>query len=188
MARLVLGVRESRPDVPNFRGAGRMVDGPLLSLISNLQRKTGYACVSERALRAMMHEDTGLLPGVSTLPKALRRLEELGLVEARWIHRACPMPGGAIAQVGMMRLRVSVNRHERRAIAASARTVDRREGTGGRLRRVPVEALFKALNAAADRVDLASDRERQRIGRERNLAAAAEWVATYGPDRKGPPS
>lgn len=171
-----------------------MVDALLLSLIQSLQRKTGYACVSERALRQMIFEDVekaegrGLLPGVSTVTKALRRLEEgSGEVEARWIHRGCPMPDGRIAQVGMMRLRVPVNRHERMHVRANAKRVNRREGTGARLLSVPTEALFAALNMAADRVDQ-TDRQRIEAGRKRNLVAAAEWIARNGIDGKGPPS
>lgn len=147
--RITLGVRERRTDLPNYRDHGMMVDAGLIKLVRNLQRlHGGYALVSERGLRAMMHEDTlgcscgrcggrGHLSGVDTLRKAMQRLEPLGYIERRQVRRGATRPDGELAQVGSLCLRVPVNRGQQRAIKARAREVDHRQGLGGRIMRAP---------------------------------------------------
>jgi len=76
---------------PNFRDAGRMVDRPLLAVVSSLQRKHGESWASEAGLRRMICQDTGHMPGVGTIPKALARLEQQGIVDQVWLK-----PGGLL--------------------------------------------------------------------------------------------
>jgi len=161
----MLRVRERRRDVPNFRDHGMTVDRPLLKLVANLQRAHGYAWSSEASLRAMIHQDCGHLPGVSTVPKALKRLEGLGYVESRWIYRSSMLPDGSLAQVGCLRLRVAVNRGERRAIASRASKADRRANASGRVQRsVPLDlkAAVREIERGASNGSTPSSAERER--------------------------
>jgi hypothetical protein len=170
-------VREPRRDVPNFRDHGLMVDRPLLRLVANLQRAHGYAWASEASLRAMVHQDSGHLPGVSTIPKALRRLERLGYVESRWIYRASLLPDGSTAEVGCLRLRVAVNRGERRGIAARAAKVDRRTNVSLRVQRtVPgdFKAALEAIGRAPGGVPPVSEQRERDY--EASLARSRDWA------------
>jgi hypothetical protein len=65
---------------PNFRDHGRMVDRALLHVAGNLQRKYGRSWASEAGLRRMICQDTGHMPGVTTIAKALVRLARYGVV------------------------------------------------------------------------------------------------------------
>lgn len=177
--RIQLGTRQARSDVANFRDHGRMVDRPLLRLLSRLQKMPGgYALVSECSLRAMIHQDTGHLPGVGTIPKALRRMEErLGCVESRWIHKGSTRPDGIMAMVGCLRVRAVFDRNERRLVKRKARTVDRRVDAG----QGDVEtfrALRRAVSAsvASSPPEELSDEEREREYRAK-VARSLAWLA-----------
>lgn len=111
--------------MPNFRDHGLMVDRPLLRLVGSLAKRDGYATVSEASLRAMIHQDTGHLPGVRTVPKALKRIEADGRLEATWIHRGEVGHNDKRAEVGYLQIRL-VFRYERRAVASRAPKRDRR--------------------------------------------------------------
>jgi len=193
--RIKLGVRQVRRDLPNFRDHGMTVDRHLLRLIKSLQRQHGYGFASEGGLRAMIHEDTGHLPGVGTICKALVRLERLGYVETRWIHRHSIKPDGGLAEVGMRRLRLAINRGERRAIAARARKVDRREGVDGRYTRavpgdwkaVQREIARGASQSTAPREQRAAaeahEQKREALAlRNANRTAWEEWCALNADD------
>ena len=67
------GTREvfPRTEAPNFRDAGMMVDAPLLNVVASLQKRYGEAFASEAGLRQMIAQDTGHMPGVDTIPRAL---------------------------------------------------------------------------------------------------------------------
>ena len=189
-SRIQLGTRQARSDVANFRDHGRMVDRPLLRLLSRLQKMPGgHALVSEASLRAMIHQDTGHLPGVGTIPQALRRMEERhGLVETRWIHKNSIRPDGRPAEVGCLRIRVGEDRADRCVIRKRARTVNRRENAGlVRPEHDGWQAVQAALRvpppapASVEARELAADKARPDWN-----ARAAEWVALYGNDGKGP--
>ena len=175
----MLRVRERRRDVPNFRDHGMTVDRPLLKLVANLQRAHGYAWASEASVRAMIHQDCGHLPGVSTIPKALKRLERLGYVESRWIYRSSMLPDGSLAQVGCLRLRVAVNRGEKRAIASRASKIDRRENASGRVQRaVPLDlksAVREIERGAPDAASSGTSTQRQREY-DAKRAQSLEWA------------
>ena len=189
--RLALGVRERRTDVPNFRDHGLIVDRALLKLLRSLQRDHSYGWASERRLRIMVHEDTGHLPGVGTLPAAMRRLELLGYVQVRWIHSGGLKPDGSLASRGTLRTRVAVNRDERRTIAREARRVNRRLNVSARVTYAdPVSALVETLAPAGQRYDDRWTRpseaaeEQARFDRQkaRNVAAWEAWMREHPDD------
>ena len=158
-----------------------MVDRPLLRLVGNLAKRDGYAIASEASLRAMIHEDTGHMPGVRTIPKALRRIEDDGRLEATWVHRGEIGHDGKQAQVGYLRIRL-VFRYERRAVAARAPKRDRRS------RLVPPPPDF-ARKLAELLQGAATHRGTRLDGRElatQQSATAADFLRRYAPRR--PPS
>jgi len=199
LARITLDIREKRSDLPNFRDHGMMVDAGLLKLVRNLQKlQGGYALVSERSLRAMMHEDTldcscggcdgkGHLPGVDTLRKAMQRLEPLGYIERRQVRRGSTRPDGELAQVGSLCLRVPVNRGQQRAIASRARNVDHRQGFGERVMRAPpldLRNVAKDMNRGAPDAP-PSNAEAQRRARELELRLQEFEATLSDADRYG---
>lgn len=183
------GVRKRVPGLPNFRDHGMTVTRPLLRIIGNLQRAHGYAWCSEDSLREMIYEDTGHMPGVGTVAAAIVRLEVEGYVENRWIYRGSQTPDGGTAEVGCRRLRLALDRGERRAIKARGRIVDRRADVSSRTVRT-VPATFAAMRrevmrGAADLPPSSAERERAfQDSKRRQLEAAAAWAARYGDDGK----
>ena len=184
-------MREKRSDLPNFRDHGKMVDRPLLRLVRNLQKmQGGYALVSDRSLRAMIHEDTGHLPGVDTLRKAMQRLEPLGYIERRQVRRGCTRPDGQLAEVGSMCLRVPLNAGQKRAIASAASKVDHRKGVGERVTRVPFDpavvarALSSARSLEAPRAAADPEAQRELARRMREFEATLTPEERYGPGGK----
>ncbi len=89
-----------RREWPNFRDSGRMVDRPLLRLATNLQGGQGRGWASEGGLRKMICEDTGHMPGTTTVAKALKRLGAQGLVVHVWITRGQILPNGEVCKYG----------------------------------------------------------------------------------------
>lgn len=180
-----------------------MVDAGLIKLVRNLQKmQGGYALVSERSLRAMMHEDTlgcscgrcggrGHLSGVDTLRKAMQRLELLGYIERRQVRRGSTRPDGELAHVGSLCLRVPVNRGQKRAIAARAPKVDHRQGIGERVMRTPPLDTLNLGNVAKDMTRGAPDEppsNGEALRRSRELEARLqEFLEELTPEeRYGP--
>jgi hypothetical protein len=114
-------LREVIRDVPNFRDHGMMVDRALLKIVANLQRRHGEAWASEAGLRHMIAQDTGHMPGVSTVPKALDRLERAGILVHRELRRGKVLPDGDVCRLGTVLIYLPQNRAARRALAARAR-------------------------------------------------------------------
>ncbi|MDE3097029.1 MAG: hypothetical protein KGK07_13655 [Chloroflexota bacterium] len=110
-------------DLPNFRDNGRTVDAGLLRLVNRLQARYGRAFASERSLRAMLHEDVGLMAGVSTIPKALVRLGAQGLVVQVWLVKGQILPDGSQATYGTRLVWCPQNRRQR----ATARSFNARQ-------------------------------------------------------------
>jgi hypothetical protein len=67
-------------EFPNFRDHGRVVGRALLRIVGNLQKRHGKSFASEGGLRRMVCEDTGHMPGVTTIAKALVRLAGEGVL------------------------------------------------------------------------------------------------------------
>jgi hypothetical protein len=120
-ARQRLKTRQVVRDLPNFRDHGRTVDRPLLALLANLQRRHGKAWASEAQLRAMTFEDVEHMPGVSTLPKALNRLEAQGLLFQQHLLPGGILPDGSPCTHGTRLIWLAANRHSKRAIRVRAR-------------------------------------------------------------------
>jgi hypothetical protein len=96
------------------------VNNWLLKNVANLQRKHGEAWASEAGMRKMIGEDSGHMPGPSTVPKAVRRLAKHGLMLYRSLKKGDVMPDGSICRKGTMLLYVPVNRQEKRALRTLA--------------------------------------------------------------------
>lgn len=119
-------------DLPNFRDHGRTVDTGLLRLVGRLQARYGQAFVSERSLRAMLHEDVGLMAGVSTLPKALVRLAAQGLVVQVWLVAGQILPDGSPCTHGARLLWCPQNRRQKQSARSFNAKQDRRVGERNR--------------------------------------------------------
>lgn len=142
-----LGVRETRVPLPNFRDHGRTTDAALLRLVGRLQVRHGKAFTSERVLRVMIHEDTGLLPGVSTIPKAIDRLRDQGLVVQQWLYAGQVLPDGSTATHGARLLWCPQNRRQRFSARAYNAKQDRRVGVKNRC--VPASRAGELLEQVA---------------------------------------
>jgi hypothetical protein len=170
-----------RTEFPNFRDSGMTVDRALLRILGNLQRKYGESFAAESGLRRMIAEDTGLMPGVDTIPTALERLEAQGLLTQEWLLAGGIKPDGAECTSGTRLVRVAMNRRERFAFAARAQRRNRREGV---TRRVHVRALqtFEQARASIAKAvappdTQAADAERRRReGLEGLAELAAQWA------------
>ena len=178
--------------VPNFRDHGRMVERPLLDLLTRLQQRYGSAYASEGGLRTMIARDTGHMPGVTTVAKALRRLAKQGLIVHVWLHAGEIKPDGQQCTHGTRRVWVPKTRRQRLAARAFNAKQDRRAGyetrlTGRQARELhslltvgkPAPALERPAPTGGD--PFAAERARQ-------LAAARErpelWITD---ERKKPP-
>lgn len=134
-------------DLPNFRDHGRTVDTGLLRLIGRLQAKYGRAFVSERSLRAMLHEDVAMMAGVSTIPKALVRLAAQGLVVQVWLVAGQILPDGSPCTHGARLLWCPQNRRQKQTAQKFNATQNRREGE--RNRHVPAARASALLSQLA---------------------------------------
>jgi hypothetical protein len=175
-------------DLPNFRDAGRTVDTPLLRLVGRLQAKFGRAFVSERSLRAMLFEDTALMAGVSTLPKALTRLGAQGLVVQVWLVAGQILPDGSACTHGARLIWCPQNRRQKKSAAAHNAKQDRRIGERNRL--VPVgaaSALLGKLAAGKALAPVERVADEHLARREAAKAALAELAALWQREGKKPP-
>jgi hypothetical protein len=102
---------------PNFRDHGRTVDRPLLRVATNLQRRYGRAWASEGGLRKAICEDTGHMPGKTTISKALVRLAVQGLVVQVWLVAGQILPTGEVCTHGTRLVWVPKGDRGRRAAA-----------------------------------------------------------------------
>jgi hypothetical protein len=114
-------LRESRyPELPNFRDFAMTVDRDFLRLAGRLQSKHGEAWASEAGWRKMIAEDSGHMPGPSTVPKAVRRLAKHGLVLYRNLRKGEVMPDGSLSRKGTSLYYTPVGRHQKRALKSLA--------------------------------------------------------------------
>jgi hypothetical protein len=178
-----------RSRFPNFRDHGRMVDRPLLAVLASLMKKHGEAFASEAGLRRMICEDTGHMPGVDTIPTALERLEETGVLTQRWLKPGGLLPDGRPCTYGTRLVYLPQCRPHRRALASKR---NRREGVTGRPDRRALDTLQaarasigKAVAPIAER-DGGLDRRRDaELARLRDLEA--QWAAAAPVDPDKPP-
>lgn len=166
---------------PNFRDHRKSVAGPLLALLCRLQRKHGWTYVAEAGLRKMLCEDTGHMPGMDTVRRALDRLEELGYLHQVWLLKGGVMPDGGETYAGIRLIRVAMSRDERHSFLARARARARhREGRETTTGRVNHRALFDLMtvqksaapSAAAPPVDVDARRRE-------NVAAVSALMASW---------
>ena len=174
------------------------VDAPLTKVIRSTQRRWGYAALSEAMIRAMILQDTGHVPGVNTIPKALRRLELDGQLECRWVEANGRHPNGGQVDFGILRIRLAKNTQDRRAIAGRARHVDRSRGIDGHV--VPMPRDFERAIAKMIPRQLAREggapsvesREDEAVRKLRTLERVAEmidrWPLENPADPEKPPA
>lgn len=188
--------REVVRDLPNFRDNGRTVDTGLLRLIGRLQARHGRAYVSERSLRAMLHEDVGLMAGVSTIPKAMVRLRAQGLIVHEWLYAGQVLPDGSTATHGARIVWCPQNRRQRASARSFNATQDRRAGVRNRC--VPASQVGRVISKlAAGKApptgDGATAKEREAAAvdaferaRAENLRKLAELEAAWAHEDKPP--
>jgi hypothetical protein len=181
--------REVVRNLPNFRDNGRTVDTALLRLIGRLQERHGRAYVSERSLRAMLHEDTALMAGVSTIPKAIVRLGAQGLVVQVWLVKGQVLPDGSTSTAGARLLWCPQNRRQRFSARAFNERQNRREGERNRcipaaragelLAKVAEGKALPSTGATAKEREAAQekalDEKRREMTRQAN-ELAAQWA------------
>jgi DNA-binding PadR family transcriptional regulator len=161
-------------------------DADLLRILQSLQRRHGWAYVSERVLRELFEQDTGHAPGVGTIRAALDRMSAQGILHQVWLLRGGLLPDGRVATAGTRLVRVALSRAERHSFMARAAGYERafREGRARRRRetttgKVNQAALFQLMSAARDvrrppaPETGASEFERMREGALAKLAALA---------------
>lgn len=180
--------REIVRNLPNFRDNGRTVDTGLLRLVCRLQERYGRAYVSERSLRSMLHEDVGLMAGVSTIPKALVRLGAQGLIVQVWLLKGQILPDGSQATAGARLLWCPQNRRQRASARSFNARQNRREGVRNRTvpasmagellakvaagKALPTTGKTAAQREAAEQ-DAFEEKRRESLARARELAA--QW-------------
>jgi len=123
-----------------------MVDRYLLDVIASLQRKHGEAFASEAGLRRMICEDSGHMPGVDTVPCALERLADLGLLTQQWLKPGGLLPDGSPCTYGTRLVVIPKCRQQRRGLWSRAR---RREGITGRVDARQLATLEQARKTIA---------------------------------------
>lgn len=165
-----------------------MVDRPLLAVLGNLQKKHGEAFASEAGLRRMVCEDTGHMPGVDTIPTALERLEEAGIVTQRWLKPGGLLPDGSPCTFGTRLVVLPKCRLQKRVLKSRTR----RDGVTGRPDRRALASLDQARRSigktlAPTTTPHAPFEERRQAEIARAQALAAQWEREGGPDPKKPP-
>jgi len=177
--------REVVRGVPNFRDHGRTVDRPLLNLLTRLQEKYGQSYASEGGLRRMIAQDTGHLPGVTTLQKAIVRLGKQGLVVNVPLRAGQIMPDGATATHGTRLVWVPKTRRQRRAARGFNAKQDRHAKYETRHTGNDARKLVAAI-AAPPPAPPRPTADPHAAERARQLAAARAWAAEHD-DVKKPP-
>lgn len=173
---------------PNFRDHGKTVDAGLLRLLCRLQRKHSVAWFAEAGARKMLCEDVGHMPGVGTIPAALKRFEALGLIAHDWCTRGSVMPDGSVAAEGCHLVIVPQVRVPAHFARANAARKPHERIVHGRINPQRVHELRRRMGAIAPRlanpVDRAATLERKR---EEDLARARELAAKWEREERGPP-
>lgn len=175
---------------PNFKSAGRTVDSALLRIVGNLQRRHGEAWASEAGLRQMICEDTGRMPGLDTIRRALSRLGRQGVLEQVWLRPGGVLPDGSVCTHGTRLILLPQCRRARLGLAHKAR----REGETRRVQRRMVATLagarasaFKPMAPPAASAERAADLDAKRRADTARLAELArQWQED--PARGRPPS
>jgi hypothetical protein len=166
---------------PNFRDHGRMVDGPLLRVVTSLQRKYGQCWASEAGLRQMICQDTGHMPGVDTVRRALDRLEHQGLLVQQQLVPGGIKPDGSPCTYGTRLVWIPQCRRHRRALAKRAP----RERVNNRANPRAVRSLeqaVKAIGAKVERPTTTADFDERRA---HAIRAAHELAARWAPTGRG---
>jgi len=186
----VIRTREvvSTAEYPNFRDAGRTVDASILRILGHLVRRYGESWVSEAGLRRMICEDTGRLPGLDTVRRALGRLEEQGVLEQRHLLAGGILPDGSVCTHGTRLIGLPQCRRARRGLVARSR----RETEIRRVQRRKLVALERARAEAFRPAPLADTATRARAledKRSADLARLAELEAVWDEEdqKKKPP-
>jgi hypothetical protein len=183
--------REVVRDEPNFRDYGMTVERDLLRILGNLQKEYGEAWASEAGLRSMILQDRAHCPGVSTLPKALVRLQEQGLVEKVRLKPGGILPSGEVCTHGTCLIYIPQGRRARRALVTRVKH-DARAGETRRIHPRMAHTLEQARaqigKAVTPLVDARSvDAERKRRDDLARLAdLAAQWDAEGKAPKKPP--
>lgn len=168
------------PALRNFRNYRRMVDRPLLRVVASLQAKHGLSWASEAALRGMIFDDCGHMPGVDTLPCAIERLQDRGILVQFWLQPGGLLPNGEQCTRGTRLLFIPQCRRGRRALAAKSR----REHISGRIDRRKAYTLAEIKKKIALTPPCSStapeDFERARA---RALAQLQELEAAWAKER-----
>lgn len=184
----VVRTREVIRDLPNLRDHGRTVDRPLLALLASLQRAHGEAFASEASLRRMVYEDTGHMPGLDTVRRALRRLETQGLLDQWWLLPGGILPDGSECTSGTRLVFVPQCRRDRRVLQSRARTRGR-EGVTNRIQPRMLASLTQARAAIAKSLEPIQANEAPRSAsddaRLRAIAQLGELAAAW--EREGKP-
>lgn len=167
---------------PNFRDHGRMVDSGLLRIVARLQQRFGQCWASEAGLRQMICQDTGHMPGVDTVRRALERLERQGLLLQEYLLPGGIKPDGSPCTHGTRLVWIPQCRRYRRTLAARTKGA-RRPGVTHRANPRAVRTLEEAIRAIGAKIEAsptpsmtAQEFEERRA---RAIAAAREQAALW---------
>jgi hypothetical protein len=169
---------------PNFRDHGRMVDTPLLNLLSKLQQKHGRSWASEGGLRTMICEDTGHMPGTTTIPKALKRLGMQGLVVNVHLVAGDIKPDGEVCTHGTREVWVPRTDKQRRAAKAYNARPGRAPYRSQRHTGFDARALAAKIGAAERPSMPPSPIESYRARRDEQVAKLRALEALWSEDDK----
>lgn len=165
---------------PNFRDHGRMVDAPLLRAVTSLQKRFGQCFASEAGLRMMICQDTGHMPGVDTVRRALERLEWQGIVSQEYLLPGGIKPDGSPCTYGTRLVWIPQCRTHRRHLSAHA-AHERRQGVTRRANPRAVRSLEQAIQAIGAKVEAPAVPNALELEQRRASAirAAQELAATW---------
>jgi hypothetical protein len=176
-------------EFPNFRDHGRMVDRALLRLTQNLQKRYGRGWASEGGLRRMIAQDTGHMPGVTTIAKALVRLARHGLVVQVHLVGGQVLPDGELCTHGTRLIWIPRTQRQRQA----AKRFNKDLAASGRLYRTRTSGfdvrMLTAKLGAAERPSMppAVARDPRDIAQEQIERARREhpelWDEPKPPDK-----
>jgi hypothetical protein len=163
-----------------------MVDGPLLRVVTSLQKRHGQCWASEAGLRQMICQDIGHMPGVDTVPGP-SSASSAGLLIQEWLHPGGIKPDGSPCTYGTRLVWIPQCRVHRRALGAHAHR-ERRQGVTYRANPRAVRTLEDAIRAIGAKVERTSmptlDELEER--RANAIRAAQELAARWELEAKGP--
>lgn len=143
-------------------------EGELLRILQSLQKRDGWAHVSERVLREMFEQDTAHAPGQTTITKALDRLGERGWLYQIWVQKGGPV------DVGYRDIRVAQSRQERAQFLERRRRHGGRREIATRVQRNAEAIVARLLAGAATPKPAAAPEAHPRLIEARKDAARAE--------------